>query len=163
MTTGAERPSNSPTAVAPHWNWLHPGTWSWYAARCSRACPPRNYGRSAQWLRRSPTGSLPVRLVKRDDAADVVAVKHVLIALVDVFEPVGFGHHLVDVEQPGLVQTNELGRLDVGVAAAEDVALQRLLQHREQKQIELDVGVHHRAHAGHYAGAGLGGQDHRLF
>jgi hypothetical protein len=43
------------------------------------------------------------------------------------------------------------------VAASEDVAFQRLLQHREQEQVEFDVDVDHRAHARHRAGTGLRG------
>src|ERR1700686_4638785 len=106
---------------------------------------------------------LPVGLVVADDAADVLAVEHVLVTLVDVFETVRAGDHLVDLEQTRLVEADQARRLDMAATAAEDVAFQRLLQHREQEQVELDVDVGHGAHPRHHAGAGLGGQRHRLF
>src|SRR5262245_13234209 len=42
--------------------------------------------------------------VMQDDAPDVLAVQHVLVALVDLVEGVGLGDQLVQLEVPGPVQ-----------------------------------------------------------
>ena len=58
-----------------------------------------------------------------DHAADVLAVEHVLVALVDLVELVAAGDQLVQLELARLVEADELRHVDQGAAAAVDRAL----------------------------------------
>src|SRR5215468_5845645 len=59
-----------------------------------------------------------------DHAADVLAVEHVLVALVDLVELVPAGDQLVQLELPGLVEADQERHVGQGVAAAVDRALE---------------------------------------
>src|SRR5215469_2374230 len=54
-----------------------------------------------------------------DDAADVLAVVHVLVGLVDLVEPVLAGDQLVQLEVPGLVHADQPRDVEQGVGVAE--------------------------------------------
>src|SRR5437899_12879459 len=65
--------------------------------------------------RRRPTMSRPIRSSRslpsvfvKDDPADVLAVEQVLVALVDVVEPVRLGDQLVELDVAAAVQVEHL-------------------------------------------------------
>src|ERR1700730_2712630 len=62
-----------------------------------------------------------------DHAADVVAVEHVLVALVNLIERVAAGDQLVQLELACLVEADELRHVNQGAAAAVDRALDATL------------------------------------
>src|ERR1700712_3283424 len=70
---------------------------------------------------------LPVGVGEADDAADVAALEHVGVAVVDLFQLVLTGDHVVQVEPARLVHRQQLRNVEVRVAATEDGALQPLL------------------------------------
>src|SRR6185437_6926805 len=63
-----------------------------------------------------------------DDAADVLAGHQVVVALVDLFQRVGPGDDLVELEVAGLVQAEDLGNVGGRVAVTEQAALHRLAE-----------------------------------
>src|SRR4051794_39943783 len=90
-------------------------------------------------IRSSTRASSAAESVLVDDhASDVLAVEHVLEALVDVVELVAVGHQLVELELPRLVEADEVADVVHRVAAAEQRALDRLLVEREDRAGELD-------------------------
>ena len=58
-------------------------------------------------------------------------VAHVLITLIDLFEPVGAGHHRVEVEQAVTVEAEQLRHVRLGPRRSEDGADQFFLHHHE--------------------------------
>src|SRR5262249_47331614 len=79
-----------------------------------------------------------------DHSADVLAVEHVLEALVDVVQGVGVGDELVELELAGLVEADEVLDVVHRVARAEQRALDGLFVERHDGAGELDrdlVGV----------------------
>src|SRR6516165_5271568 len=85
-------------------------------------------------------GSLPGRvLVLVDDhAADVLAVEHVLIALVDLVELVAAGDQLVQLEIARLVEADEERHVGQGAAAAVDRALNPALVADQHARVLVD-------------------------
>src|SRR2546423_7155093 len=70
-------------------------------------------------------------LVEIDHATDVLAVAHVLVALVDLLELVLLGDELVELELAVLVQLQQLRNRSARAAPAEDRAEQLLVEQRE--------------------------------
>src|SRR5271166_3204265 len=66
-----------------------------------------------------------------DDAADVVSLEHVAVAVVDLLERVIPGHHVIEIEMPQLVEFENFGDIALRVAATEQAALQVLLRSEE--------------------------------
>src|SRR3954467_3428561 len=98
-------------------------------------------------------GLLPLNSVFVDDhASDVLAVEHVLEALVDVVQGVGVRDQLVELELAGLVEADEVANVVHRVAGAEQRALDRLLVEGEDRARELD---------GELVGVGEAGDDRR--
>src|SRR5215469_14621719 len=81
--------------------------------------------------------------VIQDDAPDVLAVQHVLVALVDLVEAVRGGNQLVQLQVAGSVQLDHHRDVMVRVARAENAALDPLLHQRQQRTVDLDVVLHH--------------------
>src|SRR5579859_108581 len=73
-----------------------------------------------------------------EQAADVAAVQHVPVALVDLVERVPVRDQLVELELPRLVQLEQLRDRVERVAAAEQRALDPLLEQRELETRQLD-------------------------
>src|SRR6195952_1794337 len=101
---------------------------------------------------------LPIGVGVADDAADVAALEHVLVAVVDLLQLVLPGDHVVEVEPARLVHRQQLRDVEVRVAATEDGALDPLLHQRQHRQVERDVVVHQAADGGENGGAALGGE-----
>ena len=57
----------------------------------------------------------PAASIEDDDAAQVLALAHVVEALVDVFEPIGPGDELIDLELPQLVQRQQVRDVEARV------------------------------------------------
>src|SRR5215469_6432138 len=76
--------------------------------------------------------------VMQDDAPDVLAVQHVLVALVDLVERVGLGDQLVELEVPGPVQLHHQRDVVERVTGSEQAALNPLLHQRQHRAVELD-------------------------
>src|SRR6266516_7817065 len=72
------------------------------------------------------------------EAADVAAVEHVAVALVDVVQAVPGRDELVELELPGPVQLEQLRDRVERVTAAEQRALNPLLEQRELEPRQLD-------------------------
>src|ERR1700761_6738227 len=98
---------------------------------------------------------LPVGVGEADDAANVLAVQHVLVAVVDLLQLVLAGDHVVQVQLAGLVHREQLRDVVLRVAATEDGALQVLLHQGQHRQVEVHVGVQQAADGGEHAGATL--------
>src|SRR5215467_4704055 len=64
------------------------------------------------------------------DAADILAIKHVLIPLVDVLEPVRAGDQLVELEPASTVQVEQARDLVERIAATKQRAFDPLLEQR---------------------------------
>src|SRR5215831_1846470 len=133
--------------------------------RCSAGCNgngdsvrprPRNRPRPRPERRFRPglPGAPPEEgsVVVDQESADVAAVQQVTVALVDLVEPVPGGDQLVQLEPAGAVQVEHQRDVVERVAAAEQRALQPLLEQRELEAGELDVLL---------AGPGQPGHDHR--
>src|ERR1700760_812334 len=75
--------------------------------------------------RRRPTTAVDKcgSAVELDDAADVLAVVHVLVALLDLVERVGLGDQLVELQEPVLVELQLPEDVPVRVGHAEHRAL----------------------------------------
>src|SRR5581483_5033964 len=73
------------------------------------------------------------------EASDVHAVAHVLVALVDVLELIGARDELVELELARLVQVQQVRDVAARVGVAEDGAHQLLALHGQVEQVELDV------------------------
>src|SRR3984885_1364338 len=76
-----------------------------------------------------------------DHAADVLAVEHVLVALVDLIERVAGGDQLVQLELARLVEADQLGDVDQGAAAAVDRALDTALVADQHAWVLVDPAV----------------------
>src|ERR1700733_1360879 len=76
-----------------------------------------------------------------DHAADVLAVEHVLVALVDLIERVAGGDQLVELELARLVEADQLGDVDQGAAAAVDRALDTALVADQHAGVLVDPAV----------------------
>src|ERR1700678_3017015 len=74
-----------------------------------------------------------------DDAADVLAVEQVVVALVDLVEGVGPGDDLVQLEVARLVEAEDLGDVGGRVAVAEQAALDRLAEQGQDRGRQVDV------------------------
>src|ERR1700722_13327534 len=142
-------------------------------------CPPASSATvSSSRSRRRPTtcGTTGESAsVMQDEPPDVLAVPHVLVALVDLVERVGIGDQLVQLEVAGLVQADLERDVTERVAGAEEAALDPLLHQRQHRAVDLDVvgdqvaeaGDDDRARladgverVGHYLGGdGAGGDD----
>src|SRR5215510_12893920 len=72
------------------------------------------------------------------EAADVATVEHVAVALVEVLEAVPGGDELVQLELPGPVQLEQPRDRVERVAAAEQRALDPLLEQGELEPRQLD-------------------------
>src|SRR3954470_7434018 len=83
-------------------------------------------------------------------APDVLAVEHVLEALVDVVERVRLGDQLVKLELARLVEPDEVADVVHRVAAAEERALHRLLEEGHDAARELDGDLVRVCHAGYH-------------
>src|SRR3954447_3222822 len=98
----------------------------------------------------------PSAVLVLDHPADVDPGEQVLVALVDLLEPVPAGDQLVELEVAAAVvpeQPRDVGRR---VAVAEQAALDRLLPQRRDLGRELDRAVAEAAaHRGQHDGAGL--------
>src|SRR5271163_1339369 len=106
------------------------------------------------------TCRLPVGVGVADDAANVLAVQHVLVAVVDLLEPVLAGDHVIQVKLAGLVHRQQLWDVVLRVAAAEDGALQVLLHQGQHPEVQVHVVVHQAADSGQHAGPAFGGDGH---
>src|SRR5262245_22859703 len=73
------------------------------------------------------------------DAADVLAVAQVLVALVDAVERVGPGDHRVEVEQAVPVEAEQPGDVGPGVDRTEDAADDLLLPLSQPEQAQARV------------------------
>src|SRR5215469_17936702 len=100
-----------------------------------RSGPHRGYG-----------GSPPrvISVLVDDDAADVLAVVHVLVALVDLVELVPAGDQLIELELARLVKADEHGHVDQRAAAAVDGALDAALVADQQAGVLVDPAVTYR-------------------
>src|ERR1041385_9500333 len=74
--------------------------------------------------------------VKADDTSDVAAGVHVFVALVDLVEGVLPGDQLRQLELAGLVELDEPGDVLGGGQAAEENALDALLEHRQLEEAD---------------------------
>src|SRR5690348_6721075 len=104
----------------------------------------------------SPGGPFPVTRSAftgsvADQAADVAAVAHVLVALVDVFQGVLPGDQLVQLELSLVVEVQQQGDVVMGVGGAVQRAADLLLHHGEHEQVAAELGV---------GGVADGGDDH---
>src|SRR4051812_34317224 len=88
-------------------------------------------------------------------APDVLAVEHVLEALVDVVQGVGVGDQLVELELARLVEADEVADVVHRVARAEQRALDGLLVERHHGAGELDGDLVRVRQAGDDRGAAL--------
>src|SRR5215467_2288216 len=79
-----------------------------------------------------------------DDAADVLAVVHVLVALVDLIELVPAGDQLIELELARLVEADEHGHVNQRAAAAVDGALDTALVADQHAGVLVDPAVAHR-------------------
>src|SRR6185437_8801522 len=79
-----------------------------------------------------------------DHAADVLAVEHVLVALVDLIQLVPAGDQLVELELARLVEADELRHVDQGAAPAVDRALDPALVPDQDARVLVDPAVPHR-------------------
>src|SRR3954470_9353968 len=86
--------------------------------------------------------------VEDDDAAEVLATHHVVVAAVDVFELVGLRDQLVELDLTGVVERQDVLDVEHRVALAEQRALERLLVEREDVAVDLHGVLGHRAEAG---------------
>src|SRR3954452_1279897 len=86
--------------------------------------------------------------VEEDDAAQVLATHHVVVAAVDVLELVGLRHQLVELDLAGVVERQDVLDVEHRVAFAEQRALECLLVEREDVAVDLDGVLGHRAEAG---------------
>src|SRR5215475_3624529 len=93
--------------------------------------------------------------VMQDEPPDVLAVPHVLIALVDLVQRVGLGDQRVQLEVAGLVQLDHPRDVVERVAGAEQAALDPLLHQRQHRAVDLDVVIGQVAEAGNDHGAAL--------
>src|SRR6202167_109208 len=73
-----------------------------------------------------------------EQAADVASVQHVPVALVDLVQRVPGGDKLVQLEPPGLVELEQPRDLVERVPAAEQRALDPLLEQRQLEAGQLD-------------------------
>jgi hypothetical protein len=110
---------------------------------------------------RGPGPGAAVGVGVDDHPADVLAVAHVLVALVDVLQGVARGDQVVEVELALLVEREELGDRRARAQPAEDGALEILLQQRELEEAELHVDVGGVAHARDDGAAALPGHAER--
>src|ERR1700742_2835689 len=115
-------------------------------------CDAVSAGDWAVWV---IVGRLPIGVREADDAANVLAVQHVLVTVVDLLQLVLAGDPVVQVELAGLVHPQQLRDVVLRVAATEDGALQVLLHQGQHRQVEVHVGVQQAADGGEHAGATL--------
>src|SRR5262249_2317527 len=106
--------------------------------------PPASEAASTSASRRRPTIRSSTRarsatgsVVVDDHAPDVLAVEHVLEALVDVVERVALRDQLVELELAGLVEPDQVADVVHRVARAEQRALDRLLVQGQDRAAEL--------------------------
>src|SRR4029077_11223108 len=78
----------------------------------------------------------------QDEAPDVLAVQHVLIALVNLLEAVSSGDQLVQLPVTGTVELHHPRDVVERVARAEQAALDPLLHQRQHRAVDLDVVGH---------------------
>src|SRR5690349_20144203 len=93
--------------------------------------PDASAARTSSTSRWRPTTCFVIRVrsvLVDHDAADVLAGHQVVVALVDLFQRVGPGDDLVELEVAGLVQAEDLGNVGGRVAVAEQAALHRLAE-----------------------------------
>src|SRR5580692_1920811 len=107
--------------------------------------------------RRPSTCGIPGRSggAMQDETPDVLAVQHVLVALVDVLELVGGGDQLVQLQVAGLVELYHPRDVVERVARAEQAALDALLHQRQHRAVDLDVVRDQVAETGDDDGAAL--------
>src|ERR1044071_7778932 len=86
----------------------------------------------------SVVGTSGPSVLVHDDAADVLAVEHVLVALVDLVEPVPAGDQLVELQASGLPQPQQPRDVELRVALAEDGALHPALVADEDAGVVVD-------------------------
>src|SRR6185437_13030515 len=80
-------------------------------------------------------------VLMHDHAADVLAVEHVLVALVDLVELVPAGDQLVELELARPVKPDELRHVDSRAAAAVDRALDPALVADQHAGVLVDPAV----------------------
>src|SRR5262249_24060025 len=114
------------------------------ASRPSPACGTRSPGSTPS----PPTSGNSSKRLHDQDAADVLAVAQVLVALVDVVERVGPGDHRVEVEQTVPVEAEQPGDVCPGVDRAENAADDLLLPLGQAEQAQPRVGVGDRMDVG---------------
>src|SRR5215470_5356946 len=128
--------------------------------------PPREVSRRGGGISsraragRRAGGSRPRRrpsVVDDHDSAQVLAVRQVPVALADLLQPVPVGDQLVQLEVTGPVELEHPGDLVERVAAAEERALDPLLEQGELEAGYLDVLHPGAVQAGHHHGAALAG------
>src|ERR1700709_1510570 len=134
-----------------------------FRSASSSVCPalrrgPRPAGRGPV----PRAGSGHRRGVVADDAADVLAVLEVLVALVDLVEGVRAGDQLVELEVAGLVERDHQRDVVERVAGSEQAALHRLLEQRQLRAVQLDVHLGRVGQAGDDDGAALADGAHRV-
>src|SRR5438874_7516066 len=77
-----------------------------------------------------------IRSVEPDHTTDVAAGVHVLVSLVDLVEGVLPGDQLRQLQLPGLVELDEPGHVLGRGEAAEEHALDALLEHRQFEEAD---------------------------
>src|SRR3954451_3623085 len=107
------------------------------------------------------TFAKPNRLVEVDHATDVLAVAHVLVALVDVLELVLLGDELVELEPAVLVELQQFRDGGARAARAEHGAQDLLVEQRQLEQAHVDLRLLPGRNRGGDDGSALARQRHR--
>src|SRR6516162_7090329 len=132
-----------------------PPTWRTSPAASTRTTVAASPSPRPTWKPSSRSTDTRRQRSEGDDPAQDAAGLNIRVALVDLIERVCLGDQLIELQDAVAVEAQQPGNLGAGAFGSVEAALDLLVHHGQQEQVDVGLRLGDRRHGGDDAGAAL--------